>query len=46
VLVDADGELVGRLPATYRGVPGVLDVCVPVSRVAGLASGSQASASG
>lgn len=31
VLVDADGELVGRLPATYRVVPGALDVCVPAS---------------
>lgn len=29
VLVDADGELVGRLPATYRIVPNALDVCVP-----------------
>ncbi len=31
VLVDCDGELAGRLPATYRIVAGVLDVCVPAS---------------
>jgi len=31
VLVDCDGELCGRLPATYRIVPGALDVRVPAS---------------
>ncbi|HSK09500.1 MAG TPA: hypothetical protein VK911_07980, partial [Vicinamibacterales bacterium] len=29
VLVDCDGELCGRLPATYRVVPRAIDVCVP-----------------
>jgi diacylglycerol kinase family enzyme len=29
VLVDCDGELAGRLPATYRMIPAALDVCVP-----------------
>ncbi len=29
VLVDCDGDLCGRLPATYRAVPGALNVCVP-----------------
>jgi diacylglycerol kinase (ATP) len=29
VLVDCDGDLCGRLPATYRAVAGALNVCVP-----------------
>ncbi len=29
VLVDCDGDLCGRLPVTYRAVPGALTVCVP-----------------
>jgi diacylglycerol kinase (ATP) len=29
VLVDCDGEVCGRLPATYAIVPGALDVCAP-----------------
>lgn len=29
VLVDCDGELAGRLPATYRIASAALDVCVP-----------------
>ena len=29
VLVDCDGEVCGRLPATYRVVAGALNVCVP-----------------
>ncbi len=29
VLVDCDGDVCGRLPATYRVVPGALHVCVP-----------------
>lgn len=29
VLVDCDGELAGRLPATYRVISAALDVCVP-----------------
>jgi diacylglycerol kinase (ATP) len=29
VLVDCDGELCGRLPATYQVVPGRLTVCAP-----------------
>lgn len=29
VLVDCDGELCGRLPATYRAVAGALKACVP-----------------
>jgi YegS/Rv2252/BmrU family lipid kinase len=29
VLVDCDGDLCGRLPATYRAVAGALRVCVP-----------------
>ncbi len=46
VLVDADGELLGRLPVAYRIVPDALDVCVPTSWIAGCASRSQAGASG
>jgi diacylglycerol kinase (ATP) len=29
VLVDCDGDVCGRLPATYRAVAGSLEVCVP-----------------
>jgi YegS/Rv2252/BmrU family lipid kinase len=29
VMVDCDGDLCGRLPATYRAVAGALKVCVP-----------------
>jgi diacylglycerol kinase (ATP) len=29
VLVDCDGDVCGRLPATYRAVAGALEVCVP-----------------
>jgi diacylglycerol kinase (ATP) len=32
VLVDCDGEVCGRLPATYAVAPGALTVCVPRQR--------------
>jgi diacylglycerol kinase family enzyme len=29
VLVDCDGEVIGRLPATYEILPGAITVCAP-----------------
>ena len=40
VLVDCDGELCGRLPATYRILPAAIDVCVGAAAWSGRIAGS------